>query len=117
MTTKEERLAKLEEKMENTCQKLDDFEGNYSEFKAKVFEKLDSINDKIARIETKLETQVGLSEVANLKCNYSGTSAPTVNNDSSQGYAVGSRWLDTTNNDEYVCLNATAGNAVWKKTT
>lgn len=62
------------------------------------------------------KTQVGLSEVANLKCNYSGTSAPTVNNDSSQGYSIGSRWFDITNKDEYVCLDATTGNAVWKKT-
>lgn len=57
MTTKEEKLAKLEEKLENTCQKLDDFENGYSEFKTKVFEKLDSISDKMARIETKIETQ------------------------------------------------------------
>ncbi|MGC9100891.1 MAG: hypothetical protein ACP5HC_06505, partial [Caldisericum sp.] len=63
------------------------------------------------------KAQVGLSEVANIKCNYNATSAPTANNDSSQGYSIGSRWIDTTNDDEYVCLDATVGAAVWKKTT
>jgi len=49
------------------------------------------------------------------KCNYAATVVPTVNNDSSQGYSVGSRWLGTVLGDEYVCYNASAGAAVWKK--
>lgn len=43
--------------------------------------------------------------------------APTVNEDSGDGYAIGSRWLDTTADKEYVCLDATAGAAVWAETT
>lgn len=43
--------------------------------------------------------------------------APTVNDDSGDGYAVGSRWIDVTNDKEYICLDATAGAAVWKETT
>lgn len=44
-----------------------------------------------------------------------GTTAPTVNDDSLDGYAVGSWWLDTTNDVAYVCLDATATAAVWQR--
>ena len=44
-----------------------------------------------------------------------GTLAPTVNEDSGDGYAVGSHWLDTTNDILYVCLDATVGAAVWQR--
>lgn len=46
-----------------------------------------------------------------------GTTAPTVNEDSGDGYAIGSRWYDTTNDKEYVALDVTVGAAVWKETT
>ena len=46
-----------------------------------------------------------------------GTVAPTVNDDSGDGYTIGSRWYDTTGDAEYVCLDASAGAAAWKKTT
>lgn len=49
--------------------------------------------------------------------NTSGTTAPTINEDSGDGYSVGSQWFDTTNDLAYVCLDATAGAAVWKRTT
>lgn len=42
-----------------------------------------------------------------------GTAAPTVNEDSNDGYAVGSMWLDTTADIAYVCLDASVGAAVW----
>lgn len=45
------------------------------------------------------------------------TTAPTVNDDSGDGYSVGSQWLDVTNDLAYVCLDATSGAAVWKLTT
>jgi len=47
----------------------------------------------------------------------SSTVAPTVNDDSGDGYSVGSRWFDTSADKEYVCLDATVGAAVWKETT
>jgi hypothetical protein len=59
--------------------------------------------------------------------NYSGTLfllpstvtiiAPTAANDSTQGYQVGSRWLNTVTGNEYVCTNTTVGAAVWALTT
>ena len=96
----------------------------------------DAVNKKHSHInksllDTYTQTETNLADAVNKKhehtnktildsipkTNYNGSGAPTANDDSSKGYAVGSRWIDTTNNDEYVCLNATAGNAVWKKTT
>ncbi|NMB82431.1 MAG: hypothetical protein GYA14_11500 [Ignavibacteria bacterium] len=50
------------------------------------------------------------------KSKYDATTAPSTSNDNTQGYSIGSRWFDITNKDEYVCLDATTGNAVWKKT-
>jgi hypothetical protein len=49
--------------------------------------------------------------------NLSASAAPTVNEDSGDGYSIGSRWLDTTNDKEYVATDVTAGAAVWKETT
>jgi hypothetical protein len=46
-----------------------------------------------------------------------GTTAPTVNEDSGDGYEVGSLWVDVTNDKTYVCTDATAGAAVWKETS
>lgn len=43
-----------------------------------------------------------------------GSGAPTVNDDSTRGYVIGSRWVDTTNGQVYVCVSATAGAAVWR---
>ena len=51
------------------------------------------------------------------KSNLSASSAPTVNDDSDDGYAVGSGWVDTTSDKAYVCLDATVAAAVWIETT
>ena len=44
------------------------------------------------------------------------TAAPAVTDDSGDGYAVGSRWIDITADNEYVCVDATVGAAVWHQT-
>lgn len=59
----------------------------------------------------------GLDQIAVKKSNLSAAVAPTVNEDSGDGYAVGSVWIDTTADDAYVCLDSSVGAAVWKKTT
>ena len=46
--------------------------------------------------------------------NYSATTAPTVNEDSGDGYSVGSVWVDVNNDTLYTCLDSTVGAAVWK---
>ena len=40
-------------------------------------------------------------------------SAPTVNDDSADGYQVGAVWVNTTSDTVYVLVDATAGSAVW----
>lgn len=47
--------------------------------------------------------------------NVSATSAPTASNDSSQGYAVGSRWVNVTTDLAYVCVDASVGAAIWNR--
>lgn len=52
-----------------------------------------------------------------VKSNLSASAAPTVNEDSGDGYAVGSIWIDTTADKAYVLLDATVGAAVWIEIT
>lgn len=54
--------------------------------------------------------------ILDLKLNrYDAIAAPTVNDDSNDGYAVGSQWYDITGDDMYVCVDATVGAAVWQQ--
>jgi hypothetical protein len=53
----------------------------------------------------------------NIKSTFNSGAAPTTGDDSGDGFAIGSRWLDTTNNKEYVALNVSVGAAVWVETT
>lgn len=52
-----------------------------------------------------------------IKSNLSASSAPGATDDSGEGYAVGSKWIDTTADKAYVCLDATEDAAVWTETT
>jgi hypothetical protein len=58
-----------------------------------------------------------LGNVENLKVNLTAIVAPAVTDDSNAGYAIGSRWIDTATDKEYVCLNSSVGTAVWTETT
>ena len=49
------------------------------------------------------------------KHNLAAASAPTVDDDSSAGYSEGSIWIDTTADESYRCVDATAGAAVWRR--
>lgn len=49
--------------------------------------------------------------------NLDATSDPGANDDSSAGYEVLSRWVNTSTGELWVCLDATAGSAVWDKST
>ncbi|VAX25965.1 hypothetical protein MNBD_NITROSPINAE02-2075, partial [hydrothermal vent metagenome] len=63
------------------------------------------------------KADVGLTNVENLKVNLVAITAPGGNDDSTLGYAVGSRWIDVTGDKEYVCLDSSATAAVWTVTT
>jgi len=49
--------------------------------------------------------------------NFEATADPAVTNDESEGYGVGSRWINITDDEEWACLDATDGAAVWKRKT
>lgn len=46
-------------------------------------------------------------------CNFTATVAPTANDDTGDGYAVGSLWYDTVAQRVYWCASAATGAAVW----
>lgn len=58
-------------------------------------------------------TRVTSTTIAVKKHNMAATTAPAITDDSASDYAVGSRWIDTTNDRAYVCVDASAGAAVW----
>lgn len=47
--------------------------------------------------------------------NYSATVAPNNTNDNTEGYEVGSLWVDTTADATYQCVDATTGTAIWNQ--
>lgn len=59
----------------------------------------------------------GTSGIISKKSVFSANSAPTFNDDSNDGYVVGSRWIDISADKEYVCLDATIGMSIWRETT
>ena len=45
--------------------------------------------------------------------NFEATAAPATGDDDADGYAAGSMWVDVTNDNAYICLDASVGAAVW----
>lgn len=48
---------------------------------------------------------------------FDATTSPGVTDDSSAGYQIASRWINTTSKHEFVCVDSTVGAAVWKQIT
>lgn len=55
------------------------------------------------------------SETNIAKSNFVATANPTVSDDTDDGYTIGSWWINTTSDEAYLCVDATAGAAVWTK--
>ena len=51
------------------------------------------------------------------KANYAAIVAPTVANDSSEGYSIGSKWYDSAAKEGYLCTDSSVGAAVWVEAT
>lgn len=49
-----------------------------------------------------------------VKHNYNATAAPAATDDSGDGYSIGSLWHDVTNDNVYICIDATASAAIWR---
>lgn len=43
------------------------------------------------------------------------TTAPTINDDNADGYSVGSKWIDITNDRAYIAVDVSTGAAIWKE--
>jgi hypothetical protein len=63
------------------------------------------------------KAQVGLSNVEDIKVNYTAVADPAVSNDNTQGYAAGSTWINTLTGKEFVCVSAVTGAANWRELT
>lgn len=59
----------------------------------------------------------GGSAVKTLKSQFNQAVDPTASNDITQGYKVGSRWVNTTLDKEFVCVDNSTGAAVWRTST
>ncbi len=55
--------------------------------------------------------------VTGLLNNLDATTDPDANEDSGDGYSIGSRWINVTLDKEFVCLDSTLTAAVWTETT
>lgn len=58
--------------------------------------------------------RTGASAYTVVQAAFGQAGLPTVNDDSSAGYSVGSFW-EKTNGDRYVCVDASVGTAKWRK--
>lgn len=59
--------------------------------------------------------RTGAGTYAALKHNLAATAAPTVGDDSANDFAVGSLWVDVTNDRIYMATDVTVGAAVWRE--
>ena len=51
------------------------------------------------------------------KITTNSTTNPTVNDDATNNFFIGSKWLNTSTGQEFTCLDDTSGAAVWSLTT
>jgi len=60
-------------------------------------------------------TTLGVKDgMATVLHKFDATGAPTVNEDSGDGYAVGSVWINISGDAVYICVDASSGAAVWR---
>jgi hypothetical protein len=73
--------------------------------------------DANAVTEDKLSASVAEKLNRSAKNNFSATADPDADNDSTEGYSEGSRWLNTTTDESYVCVDPAEGAAIWLNTS
>ena len=71
---------------------------------------------RLSTTHTHVSSDVGLGNVPNLKQTLSAVGEPSASDDSTSGYAVGSRWVIPAENRQFFCFDASAGAAVWVET-
>ena len=75
-----------------------------------------SSNSNVA-VPTQQSVKAYVDNVAGTQNNLSASSVPGVSNDQTQGYSVGSFWVNTTSDIAYICVDSTTGAAVWENLT
>jgi len=104
----------------------EEVDANFQELKFVIIESNDHISSTTAHDASDIvysNTNLSASnvqealDVLGVKNNTTATNDPSVNNDVSEGYAAFSRWVNTSNNEYFLCLDATNGAAVWVKST
>ena len=60
---------------------------------------------------------IGLDKVQNVTANLEATVPPSVNDDYTKGYSIGSTWVDIVAQKVYFCFNNDIGEAVWREMT
>lgn len=60
-------------------------------------------------------TALGIDAIATKLSKLNATVGPTVNEDSGDGYAIGSIWIDVTADQVYMATDVSVGAAVWKQ--
>ena len=58
---------------------------------------------------------ISSSGTTSLKRNTSAVTGPSVSDDTSLGYKLGSLWVDGSNKNAYICVNNSSGTAEWTK--
>lgn len=61
--------------------------------------------------------EAGIKLSGDVKHNLAAVVNPTVTDDATADYAVGSRWVNLSTDEEWVCTDPTGGAAVWEHTT
>jgi hypothetical protein len=72
------------------------------------------MDSDFAGVDVGVLRRTGAGTYAVLKDNLTAVVAPTAGDDSSAGYALGSKWIDTVTRTAYVCLDASVGDAAWQ---
>lgn len=70
--------------------------------------------ETVALLSDVTKTQVGLSNVENILNNYSAVTDPLA---TSNGYNIGSIWVNTSTDKSYICVDNTNNAAVWRDIT
>jgi len=58
---------------------------------------------------------VNFQNPTSVPCNYTATIAPTIDEDSGDGYLVGSHWYDVSADKIYICIDNSSGAAIWRR--
>ena len=79
---------------------------------------LNIVNAAISGVVTGItKADVGLADVQDIKNNFGSIVDPVGSNDSSEGYSVGSVFVNTATNLSYTCVDSSVDAAVWQLTS